>query len=465
MQAYRLLIVEDDINSAKLLARVLQSKGYSVDYVSSAEEALGLLAEVDYDLLLIDLVLPGMNGLDFFKCVKETHSDVPAVIATAYGSITSAVDALKAGASDYVEKPIFPEKLLHILNRIFEARRLKDEVVALRADLFRRYRFSNIIGKHPKLQQIFGIIASLAGMDSAVLITGETGTGKDLVARAIHFESHRKNGPFVAINCASLPETLLESELFGYERGAFTGAHRRKEGKLEQARGGTVFLDEIGDMPLSLQSKLLRTVQEKKIERLGGIRQISLDFRIIAATNKDLTAELASNRFRLDLYYRINVVPVHLPPLRERPEDIPLLADHFLEKLAVKFSRPVPTLSGKALSSLLSHPWPGNVRELENVLECAMVFARGNVIDEIPFGRQSVQSPASDKDQFDKLDSDLPLSLVRDQAVAQIEKQYLARLLKKNKGSIGRTAAQAEIDPRTVLRKMKLYGLSRFDFK
>ncbi len=462
---YRLLIVDDDVNSAKTLVMILEAAGYAPDYAPSAEEALALLKEIDYDLFLIDMILPGMDGLAFLRSAKEINPDLLAVIITAYGSITTAVSALKLGASDFLEKPVIPEKLLHILNRIFEERRLRREVVALRADLLKRYRFENLVGKHPRMQEIYNLIESLSSTDSSVLITGETGTGKDLVARAIHFHSHRKTGPFVAMNCAAIPETLLESELFGYERGAFTGAQRRKSGKLELANNGTLFLDEIADMPYALQSKLLRTIQEKKIERLGGNRLISLDFRIIAATNKDLSQELTSNRFRLDLYYRINVVPIHLPSLRERLEDMPLLVDHFLEKLAAAKNRNKPALSQGAMLSLMKHSWPGNVRELENVIERAMVLCPGNLIEEIPFSLLPSDIKTSNTSEWLDFDPNLPYKTVRDQALDKIERQYFMHLLKKNRGSVGLTANHAQIDTRTVLRKIKQFGLNRSDFK
>ena len=462
---YRLLIVDDDVNSAKTLARILGAEGYATDCAPSAEEALALLKEADYDLFLIDMILPGIDGLEFLKRAKEIHPDLLALIITAYGSITTAVNALKLGATDFLEKPVIPEKLLHILYRIFEERRLRREVVALRADLLKRYRFENLVGKHPRMQVIYNLIESLSSTDSSVLITGETGTGKDLVARAIHFHSHRKAGPFIAMNCAAIPETLLESELFGYERGAFTGAQRKKSGKLELANNGTLFLDEIADMPYALQSKLLRTIQEKKIERLGGNRLISLDFRIIAATNKNISEELTSNRFRSDLYYRINVVPIHLPPLRERLEDVPLLVDHFLEKLAGANNRNKPKLSQGALLSLMKHSWHGNVRELENVLERAMVLYQGDLIEEIPFSILPGDIIAPNPSQWLDFDPNLPFKAVRDQALDKIEKQYFMLLLKKNRGSIGLTAIDAQIDARTVLRKMKQFGLNRSDFK
>lgn len=462
---YRLLVVEDELNSAKYLSRILDSEGYSTEYVGSAEEALAQIGREDFDLLVIDKVLPGMDGLDLLKRAKETNPDILAVIITAYGSIKSAVEALKLGASDFVEKPIVPEKLLHILNRTLEERRLKREVVALKAGLLERYQFRSLVGKHPKMRQVYGIIESLSGVDAPVLITGETGTGKDLVARAIHFESHRKNGPFVAINCAAVPETLLESELFGYERGAFTGAVRRKEGRFELAQGGTLFLDEIGDISYPLQAKLLRTIQEKKIEHLGGNRSISLDLRIIAATNKDLSEELASRRFRLDLYFRLNVVPIHLPPLRERVEDIPLLVERLLTKFSQNHNRPIPKLSQGAMAKLMNHMWPGNVRELENVLERALVLTQDNLIEESILSFSPVESSVPEGERLSVISTNMPLAAVRNQAVARIEREYLTALLRKNKGAIGLTAADAQIDARTVLRKMKQYGLAKSDFK
>lgn len=462
---YRLLIVEDEVNSAKYLARILETEGYKTEYTPSAEQALTLIAKEDYDVVLVDKVLPGMDGLDFLKRAKETSPDMLAVIITAYGSIRSAVEALKLGASDFLEKPVVPEKLLHVLHRILEERRLKREVIALKAGILERYQFRSLVGKNPKMRSVFTIIESLAGVDSPVLITGETGTGKDLVARAIHFESHRKNGPFVAINCAAVPETLLESELFGYERGAFTGAVRRKEGRFEQAQGGTLFLDEIGDISYPLQAKLLRTIQEKNIERLGGNRSISLDLRVIAATNKDLGEELASGRFRLDLYFRLNVVSIHLPPLRERLDDIPLLVNRILGKFARNQNRPIPELSREVMTRLMNHSWPGNVRELENVLERSLILTKNDVIEEVEFASAPMESPIPEPQYPFEISTSVPLSVVKQRAIAHVEKTYLTMLLKNNKGAIGRTAAEAQIDARTVLRKMKQYGLTKSDFR
>jgi DNA-binding NtrC family response regulator len=465
MKVSRLLIIEDDVTSVKLLTRVLESAGYHVDYTLNGEEALALVQEVDYDLFLIDMILPGIDGLETLRRLKSSSPDTLAVVITAYGSITAAVNALKAGANDFLEKPVVPEKLLLVISRIFEERRLKREIGILKADLQERYKFGNIIGKHWRMQRVFELIESLNKSDAPVLITGETGTGKDLVARAIHFGSGRKQGPFVALNCAAVPETLLESELFGHERGAFTGAFRRKEGKLELANGGTLFLDEVGDMSNALQSKLLRTLQDKKIERVGGNATISLDTRVVAATNKELPEEIAAGRFRLDLYYRLNVVPVHLPPLRERQEDIPLLVEHFLRRLCMAGDRPKPKLSPKALASLMNHSWPGNVRELENVLERALVLSRNEVIEEISFGATGLQSGHSGEAKFPGFNSDLPLALAKDRVIEQLEREYLSTVLEKHKGSVSLTAAQAQVDVRTIRRKMKQYGLDKATYK
>ena len=466
MKARQILIVEDDINTSKVVARILESEGYTVDCASSAEEAYAMIIKENYDLLIIDMILPNMDGLSLLKKVKNYNPHILTVIVTSYGSITSAVKSLKAGANDFLEKPLAPEKLLHVLNKVFDEQRLKNEIVALKSILIQRNKCSNIIGKHPRMQMIFQLIESLKGTDATVLITGETGTGKELVARAIHFQSHRQHHPFVAINCASVPETLFESELFGFERGAFTGANKRKLGKLEQAQGGTVLLDEIGDMPFAVQGKLLRAIQEKKIERLGTEkhRSILLNIRIISATNKNLEAEISRGKFRIDLFYRLNVVPINIPPLRERIEDIPLLVEHFLKTMALEKSKPPPSISEKALSLLMSHTWPGNVRELENVLERALIMNQSRIIEDIPFLSTMTKLPFPEA-SFMAVDPKLSLKTMRSRAMAEMEKHYLNVILKKYKGSIKLTADHADIDVRTVRRKMKRYGLNKRAFK
>jgi DNA-binding NtrC family response regulator len=465
MEKRRILIIEDDVNTSTVLVRILVKDGYDADCTPSGEQAVSLISEKDYDLLIIDMVLPGIDGLALLEKVKIINPDILSVIVTGHGSINSAVKALKAGANDFLEKPVVPEKLLHVLHKAFEERRLRDEVATLRSNLSQRYQFANIVGEHPKMIMIFRLIETVAETTPPVLIIGETGTGKDLVARAIHFQSKRRDQPFIAINCAALPENLLESELFGYERGAFTGANRRKIGKIEQADGGTLFLDEIGDMPMAVQGKLLRAIQTKKIERLGSTHSISLNLRIISATNKILPQEISQKRFRLDLFYRLNVVPINIPPLRERVEDIPLLVDHFLEKLARLKGNNRWRISERALSKLMTHSWPGNVRELENVLERALIFNQGHVIEDILFSNIKMNPSASEADSNLVNNLDLPLSTMRDRILARLEHEYLTKLLKKYQGSIKQTAAHAGVDVRTVRRKMKDFDLDKWDFK
>ena len=465
MEKRRILIIEDDINTSTVLVRILVKDGYIADCSHSGEQAVSLISEKDYDLLVIDMVLPGIDGLALLEKVKIINPDILSVIVTGHGSINSAVKALKAGANDFLEKPVVPEKLLHVLHKAFEERRLRNEVATLRSNLSQRYQFANIVGEHPKMEMIFRLIETVAETTPPVLIIGETGTGKDLVARAIHYQSKRRDQPFIAINCAALPENLLESELFGYERGAFTGANRRKIGKIEQADGGTLFLDEIGDMPMAVQGKLLRAIQTKKIERLGSTRSISLNLRIISATNKILPQEISQKRFRLDLFYRLNVVPINIPPLRERVEDIPLLVDHFLEKLARLKGNTRWRISERALSKLMTHSWPGNVRELENVLERALIFNQGHVIEDILFSNIKMNPSALEADSNLVNNLDLPLSTMRDRILARLEHEYLTKLLKKYQGSIKRTAAHAGVDVRTVRRKMRDFDLDKWDFK
>lgn len=466
MNTQQILIVEDDINASKVLARILEKEEYIVDTSASAEEAHTMIVGADYDLLIIDMVLPKMDGLTFLRRIKQEYPDVLTLIVTSYGSITTAVEALKAGADDFLEKPLVPEKLLHVIRKVFEEQRLKNEITALKSDLVKRNQFANIVGNHPKMQIIFQLIESLKDTDVSILITGETGTGKELVARAIHYQSRRRQQPFVAINCASIPETLFESELFGYERGAFTGASKRKLGRLEQAEGGTVLLDEIGDMPLSVQAKLLRSIQEKKIERLGSNNagSIPLNVRILSATNKDLNAEVAQKNFRVDLFYRLNVVPIHIPPLRERIEDVPLLVDHFLTKIARARGQEPPRISERAFSRLMTYPWPGNVREFENVMERAAVLNPGQLIEDIPF------LPIDDASSLPfpspvQVDADLSLKDVCKTALAEVEKQYLTQVLEQYKGSIKLSAEHAKVNVRTIRRKMKEYELDKWTFK
>ena len=467
MNTQQILIIEDDINSSKVLARILSKEGYIVDTVSNAEDAHTMIFGADYDLLIIDMVLPNMDGLSFLKKIRKEYPDILTLMVTAYGSITTAVEALKAGANDFLEKPLVPEKLIHVINKVFEEQRLKNEINALKSDLVKRNQFANIIGHHPKMQIIFQLIESLKDTDVSVLITGETGTGKELVAKAIHFQSYRRHQPFVAINCASVPETLFESELFGYERGAFTGASKRKLGKLEQAQGGTVLLDEIGDMPLSVQGKLLRSLQEKKIERLGSnhAASIPLNVRILSATNKDLYKEVSRKNFRMDLFYRLNVVPIHIPPLRERIEDVPLLVEHFLSRIAKDRGESPPRISEKALSRLMSHSWPGNVREFENVMERASVLNQGLTIEDIPFLPATQAAPAAAGTSSYQINPEHPLKTVCSQALGEIEKEYFNKVLEMHKGSIKLTAEHAKVNVRTVRRKMKEYGLDKWAFK
>jgi len=465
MKMLTILIIEDDINSSTVFSRILIKDGYDVDCVTNGEQAVSMISKEDYDLLIIDMILPGMNGFELLKKVKKINPDILTIMVTAHASINLAVNALKAGANDFIEKPVVPEKFLHLIRKTFEAQHLKNEVTALRSDLSQRYEFANIVGKHRKMKMIFQLIESLTNTLSPVLITGETGTGKDLVARAIHYQSKRKDKPFVPINCAALPANLLESELFGYEKGAFTGANKRKIGKVEQADGGTLFLDEIGDAPLPIQVKLLRTVQTRKIERLGSTKSISLNIRIISATNKNLSREITKKRFRMDLFYRLNVVPIDIPPLRERVEDIPLLVDYFLAKKRRVKDNAYSSISEQTLSQLMEHSWPGNVRELENVLERALIFNKGSVIEHILLANIKMDTSNLETDSSLAVNTDLPLATLRNNICDRLESEYITKLLKKYQGSVKRTAEHAGVSVRTIRRKMKNFNLDKWDFK
>ena len=375
------LIVEDEPKMLRLLELNLSDEGYTTRSAASAEAALSLLRQESVDLVLTDLRLPGMDGLEFLQAAKRGNAALPVVVMTAYGTVETAVEAMKAGASDYVLKPFSLEEVRLIIRKELDVHHLREENRSLREALGRRYEFKNIIARSAKMQEALGTVERVAPTNSTVLLGGESGVGKDLIARAIHQHSRRASGPFVKINCTAIPENLLESELFGYEKGAFTGAVASKPGKFELADKGTVFLDEIGDVPGAIQVKLLRVLQEREFERLGGTRTLKVDVRLVAATNRDLRAALEQGTFREDLYYRLNVVPISIAPLRERKEDIPYLVDHFIARFAREAGKPIEDITPAAMKLLADFHWPGNVRELENIIERAVALFAGRVID------------------------------------------------------------------------------------
>jgi DNA-binding NtrC family response regulator len=376
-----ILIVEDEPKMLRLLELNLAEQGYTIRTAQDAESALRLLRQEKIDLVLTDLRLPGMDGLEFLQAVKRANAHFPVIMMTAYGTVETAVDAMKAGASDYVLKPFSMEEITLLVQKELDIHRLREENLSLREALGKRFEFRNIVAKSPGMQEVLATVERVGPANSTVLLGGESGVGKDLIARAIHQHSRRASGPFVKINCTAIPENLLESELFGYEKGAFTGAVSSKPGKFELADKGTIFLDEIGDVPTAIQVKLLRVLQEREFERLGGTRTLKVDVRVVAATNQDLRAALEQGTFREDLYYRLNVVPISIPPLREHKEDIPYLVDHFIERFARESGKPIQGVTPAALKMLMDFHWPGNVRELENILERAVALSTGTVID------------------------------------------------------------------------------------
>ena len=376
-----ILVVEDEAKMRRLLELNLGEEGYTVLIASDAEAGLNIIRQERISLVLTDLKLPGMDGLEFLQMVKRTNATIPVVVMTAYGTVETAVEAMKAGAADYVLKPFSLEEIQLVIRKELDVHRLREENLSLREALGLRYEFKNIVGRSPKMQEVLSIVERVAPTNSTVLLGGESGVGKDLIARAMHQHSRRASGPFVKINCTAIPENLLESELFGYEKGAFTGATSSKPGKFELADKGTIFLDEIGDVPSATQVKLLRVLQEREFEHLGGTKTLKVDVRLVAATNRDLRAALEQGTFREDLYYRLNVVPISIPPLREHKEDIPYLVDHFIERFARESGKQISGITPAALKLLVDFHWPGNVRELENIIERASAFAEGATLD------------------------------------------------------------------------------------
>ena len=447
----RVLIVDDDPLIRRQLEVLYAAQGFDVEAAATVEEALDKLNGAEFTLAVVDLKIGGADGVTLTKEIRERWPNVDVIMITGYGTIKGAVEAMRQGAYDYITKPFEPDDILLATQKVLERRRLLDEIEYLRGQLSDRYTFANMISRDSVMLEIFSTIEMLASSDVTVVITGESGTGKELVARAIHFHGKRKAGRFVAINCAALPEALLESELFGYERGAFTGALQERIGKLEFATGGTLFLDEVESIPLAMQAKLLRVLEERAVERLGSNRRISLDIRIVAATNQDLQQAVAAGTMREDFYYRINVVPVRLPPLRERVADIPLLVADFLRKNELAREKGINRLSERALAPLMSYAWPGNIRELLNVMERAILRAKGDTIREIDLpGGETQRTPKADQADFRE-----PLR----QFLKAAERRYLMRVLDQYHGSIAPTARQAGIDQATLHRKIRLHGL------
>jgi two-component system response regulator AtoC len=380
MKKVKLLVVDDEAIVRESLSDWLKDVGYQVFTAENGYKALEVIEKEKPSIMIADLIMPGMDGIELMKRAKAQQPKIEVIIITAYASIPTAINAMKEGAYDYIEKPFCPEKAEFLVKKLAEHQELVEENLSLRQRLEDRYRFENIMAKSSKMRRVIEVIKIVAKSNATVLITGESGTGKELVARAIHSQSHRRNKPFVAVSCAALPESLLESELFGHEKGSFTGAYAQKKGKFELANGGTLFLDEVGEMSANIQVHLLRVLEEKEFTRVGGNEPIRVDVRVISATNKDLRKAIEKQEFREDLYYRLNVVNIELPPLRERKEDICLLAEHFLHKFATENQKEITGFSSEAIESVLNYDWPGNVRELENAIERAVILAKDSII-------------------------------------------------------------------------------------
>jgi len=454
MSRAKILVVDDDPGLCTLMKVRLEAAGYAVTLAEGGAEALARASEGIFELAIVDLKMEGMDGISLLEKLLGIYPTLPVIILTAHGSIASAVEATKKGAYDYLTKPFDPQDLLHRLEKALEVHRLKGEVERLRTLVQERYHFENIVASSEKMQQILRQVAQIAATDSTVCLYGESGTGKELIARAIHVASRRASGPFVAINCGAIPEGLLESELFGHVKGAYTGADRSKNGLLQQAEGGTLFLDEISEIPLSLQVKFLRVLQEREFYLVGARQPTKVDIRLVVATNQDLAKAVSAGKFREDLYYRVHVVPVFLPPLHERPEDIPLLAQHFLHRFSHEMGKDIKGFVPEALQQLMLYDWPGNVRELGNVVERAVVLSSHGMItpDLLLLGSRKIQNSHREL-----------LSLK--EAREQFEKVYLVQIMTTAQGNVSRAAEMAGKDRAEFYKLLRKYTLEPGTFK
>jgi two-component system response regulator AtoC len=450
----RVLVVDDEENLRLVLRTLLKRQGYEVETAASGEEALALVDTFGPDVILTDVRMPKMGGLDLLATLKAKGNDATVIVMSAYGNVDLALEAIKAGAYDYVQKPFKHEEVVLTLRKAEEREALRRENRALREEIRKEHQFEQILAKSSSMQEIFRTIAKIADFKTTVLVSGESGTGKELVARALHRRGSRRSSAFVAVNCGAIPENLLESELFGHKKGAFTDATADRRGLFEEADGGTLFLDEIGELPIALQVKLLRVLQDEMIRRLGDTRDVKVDVRIVAATHRDLVAEVKAGRFREDLYYRLNVLPIVVPPLRARREDIPLLIDHFVARNNARLGTSIRGLDTEARRILVEYSWPGNVRELENSIERAMVLAEGDLIgaSDLPDRIREARDPM----QVQLASGELSIK----KTTRVIEEMLIRRALQKTKGNRTRAAEVLELSHRALLYKIKDYKIT-----
>lgn len=454
-----ILVIDDEPGMRDLVSRLFTEAGYEVALASDGQEGLEAATNGDFDLAILDMSLPKMNGLEVLASVKQIKPDLPVIMITAYGSTRTAIDALRLGAYDYITKPFDLDELQVVAERALERKRLIDDNRFLRSELKRQYGFDNIIGTNREVQQAYVVAAKVARTNATVLLLGETGTGKEYLARTIHYQSDRANGPFVKVNCAALPENLLESELFGHEKGAFTHAITRRLGRFEIAHKGTIFLDEIGEIAPSVQTKLLRVLQEKQFERVGGSETITVDVRVIAATNRDLEQAVREKQFRDDLYYRLNVISVKLPPLRERGDDVMIFADHFLKRFADEMGKPIKNFSEEAISVIKAHSWPGNIRELENAIERAVILCEGDTIrpEHLMIAPYKKEKNLAELPTTESVLSELPVIA----SLREVECAHIRRVLNYKGWNQSAAAQILGIDRKTLRNKIKEFKLTK----
>ncbi|MDH4232867.1 MAG: sigma-54 dependent transcriptional regulator [Nitrospirota bacterium] len=459
MDKGRILIIDDEEIVRASCSRLLSPEGYSVKTAHNGKNGLTLLESHAFDLVLTDLQMPDMNGIDVLRKIKETWPDTEVIIMTGYGTVKTAVRAMKIGVFDYIEKPFTPGDLLPLVSKALERKKLSAEHIDLREVIPSHYELGNIVGISQPMQKVFHLIAKVANTGSTVLVTGESGTGKELIAKAIHYNSSRKEQPFVVVDCMTIPEPLIESELFGHAKGAFTGAIEKKKGLLEMANGGTIFFDEIGNLVVSTQAKLLRVLQEREFRPIGARKHVHIDVRFISATNRDLRAMTKEGSFREDFFYRLNIFPIHLTPLRERKEDIPHLSYHFLQKYNRELSRKVSHISADAMKMLVCHDWPGNIRQLENILQRSVILCQGRTLR--PEHLASIEISSQDDVPRTVVELKEKKKNLRLKSVEEIEKTFLTEALRRNRGNISHAASEVGMQRTNFHALLKKYNISK----